>query len=1192
MEDRRALALAEHLENATACDDLYHGLLTRHAAIDDEQERIALQADLCQHAILRGDLATASDLARSLPRALALGYEAAIHFVRGDLPGAQRWLGGALALLKRSDRLGWGAVAPILALVRASVRDNAAQVEAKRLLAVCATDGQRGAARAFRTLLRYLGQPAENRKRLHVYQLGPRVGAWEILLSALTVHLCFPQPLPRAGFAQRLARNAISWQLAGYTWLARQAYLLASELSPEQTATEMQLQAFDATVLTRGARELSLWSLIEPKPEWERTLEALDRVSDTVSHAEVREQRAAWFIDMVDGRFGRPALQELGAPGGGFAQRRVSLSELYAVRDSLPEEDRAVLRCSVERRDGERSLTQEAYEALVGHPRVFNGARGQAAVEVVRGVCRVETEDDAGHIRLRVHPEGADLGINVAVESETRLTVYRVTEAMQRVMTILPRGARIPKAQEPQLLRVLAKLAQTIEVRSPELGAERRVDADATPCLRISPASGAWAVALGVRPFRGRGRFFFAGQGRPSVTLQENGQLLRCERDFALERARVDALIAHCPTLQPEADDDAPREDAETWILGEEAVLTLLAELRDAGSECALEWPESRPMRLSGSVGKMSLRGRLRVVKGWYLATGGVSIDDVTEVALNDLARAPALAKGRFLRLPDGAYLEVEERMRRVMAALRSGPLAGRSGAALRFHPGAVGALRELTSQEAGLQVDDEVRGWIERVERASRAEHELPAGLHAVLRPYQVEGFRWLRRLTELGLGACLSDDMGLGKTLQIIALLLTRTEGPALVVAPTSVCSNWLREIQRFAPSLRPCEYFGPEREEVLDALAEDRVGKVVIVSYALLQQDAQRLTAVPWRTAVLDEAQLIKNPDTLRARAAFRLRAEQRIAATGTPVENHLGDLWSIFHFLNPGLLGASDDFMRRFVRPGERSADPLPAGELRQMVRPYILRRLKHDVLPELPPVTEVTHEVRLSADDALRYALLRRRIHDKLFTPHGKKNNKLEVLAELTRLRRFCCHPRLVFPDANEESAKIQVFLDLVDELRENGHRALVFSQYVDFLSLVRDRLDERAVSYEYLDGAVPKAQRGRRVDAFQSGHATLFLISLKAGGFGLNLTAADYVIHLDPWWNPAVETQATDRAHRIGQTRPVTVYRLVTKDTIEEKIIALHGAKERLASDLLEGGELAGQLGMEDLVALISGDDA
>ncbi|HXK20522.1 MAG TPA: DEAD/DEAH box helicase, partial [Polyangiaceae bacterium] len=369
--------------------------------------------------------------------------------------------------------------------------------------------------------------------------------------------------------------------------------------------------------------------------------------------------------------------------------------------------------------------------------------------------------------------------------------------------------------------------------------------------------------------------------------------------------------------------------------------------------------------------------------------------------------------------------------------------------------------------------------------------------------------------------------------------------------------------------------------------DQLREAGRGKLLIVSYALLQQDQAKLTELSFGTAVLDEAQFIKNSQSLRAQAAFRIQAEQRIAATGTPVENHSADLWSIFHFINPGLLGDFADFNRRFVKPIEREGGPAPEELLRRVIEPYVLRRLKRDVLQELPPLTELSHEIVLSADETARYAILRKQIHDKLFTSWGKRENKIEVLAEITRLRRFCCHPRLVFPDAELESSKIQAFLLLVEELSENGHRALVFSQFVDFLDIVRTQLEERRVSYEYLDGSTPQAERQKRVDAFQNGSASLFLISLKAGGFGLNLTAADYVIHLDPWWNPAVESQATDRAHRIGQQRRVTVYRLITKNTIEEKIVELHAKKRGLARTLLDGGVKAEKLSAAELVRLI-----
>ncbi|HET9954440.1 MAG TPA: DEAD/DEAH box helicase, partial [Polyangiaceae bacterium] len=272
---------------------------------------------------------------------------------------------------------------------------------------------------------------------------------------------------------------------------------------------------------------------------------------------------------------------------------------------------------------------------------------------------------------------------------------------------------------------------------------------------------------------------------------------------------------------------------------------------------------------------------------------------------------------------------------------------------------------------------------------------------------------------------------------------------------------------------------------------------------------------------------------------------------------------------------------------YLNPIERDGDSERRAELRARMQPFILRRTKQQVLQDLPSLTVIRHEVRLDEQEQLRYALLRRQIHDKLFTPHGRRQYKIEVFAELVRLRRFCCHPRLVFPDATLESSKLRVLLDLVEELRENGHRALVFSQFVDFLDLVREVLNERGIRYEYLDGSTPKEQRQARVAAFQNGTAELFLISLKAGGFGLNLTGADYVIHLDPWWNPAVEAQATDRAHRIGQLRPVTVYRLVTKDTIEENMVALYADKRALADGILEDTDLAARLDFDDVSRLL-----
>jgi superfamily II DNA or RNA helicase len=1188
--------LRECLETGSACQELYGWLSARFADMPEGDEQQELAGLLCEHAVLRGKLDAIPKYMLHLPRGSALGHAAAWAFLTGDLALAQARLDElfGVALRARTDaasRRGplpqCGAVAPLLALLLCARDTEAATALAKRLLAVGTSEPERAAGRAFRLLLRYLEEPETEHERIDVHALTTEGSLWETLLFAHNVELHQKQVETRARWAQHVVRRAVPWHAAGYVWIARQALRLAVALNPEYAQQELErlggLPALDASAL-------SVWELVAPKPEWQKTLQALAAVSDTASEAAEASLRAVWFVDMADGSLSRPALSELRLDSGGWNQgRRLSLSELHQFKEQLPVEDQRVLDATRELVEGRREFLPEAAERLVGHPRVQNGARGTARVEVVRGSCRVEAEEEAGYIRVVVEPAGAKLGVNVVPEGEERLVVYRVTEAMQRVIAVLPHGVRVPLAQKAEVMRVLGKLSQSVEVQSPELGAERLVEADATPCLRFALHAGAWQVQAGVRPFGSQGRFFVAGVGRTSLSFVGGGQRLRCERDFAAERAAVDGLIAACPSLglaPEEQEEGRPAHEIDNWVLGEEAVLVLLSELRASGVKHELEWPESNRMRLRGD-GRSSLRGRLRVNKGWYLATGGLRIDDVNEVTLNELVHAPALAGGRFVRLENGDYVELEERIRRVISALAASAARAKPKGDLQLHAGAVAVLDELAGD--GFELDAEATGWLERVKNVANATFDPPTTLQADLRPYQLDGFRWLCRLTELGLGACLADDMGLGKTVQILALLLLRSDqGPALVVAPTSVCSNWAREAGRFAPSLKVLEYTGDNRDALLEELRQDGKGKLLVCSYALLQQDQAKLTELAWGTAVLDEAQFIKNAQSLRAQAAFRIDAKQRIAATGTPVENHAADLWSIFHFINPGLLGDFTDFNRRFVKPIERDGAQTPEELLRRVIQPYVLRRLKRDVLQELPPLTELSHEVQLSADETARYTLLRKQIHDKLFTSWGKRENKIEVLAEITRLRRFCCHPRLVFPDADLESSKISAFLELVEELRENGHRALVFSQFVDFLGLVREQLEERQVTYEYLDGSTPQAERQKRVDAFQNGSSSLFLISLKAGGFGLNLTAADYVIHLDPWWNPAVESQATDRAHRIGQTRRVTVYRLITKNTIEEKIVQLHAKKRSLAKTLLDGGEKAEKLSADELIRLIT----
>lgn len=406
-------------------------------------------------------------------------------------------------------------------------------------------------------------------------------------------------------------------------------------------------------------------------------------------------------------------------------------------------------------------------------------------------------------------------------------------------------------------------------------------------------------------------------------------------------------------------------------------------------------------------------------------------------------------------------------------------------------------------------------------------------------------------------------------------------KREGPVLVVAPRSLIHNWLAEARRFAPSLRTLAYVGAER---ISLASQIEALDLIITTYGTVRNDYLELQAITFDLVILDEAQAIKNADSQASKACRALNARQRFALTGTPVENHLGELWAIFEYLSPGLLGTRNHFGRLVAREGGIDL-------LQRALRPLILRRTKAQVLSELPPKTELTLRIPLSGDEAARYAELRdhyrNSLRDRIAT-EGLDKSRMHVLEALLRLRQAACHPGLLDPSRRgESSSKLEALLDHLEEVAGEGHKVLVFSQFVQLLTIVRDRLDKLGLAYAYLDGATVRRQE--EIERFQNDPDTkLFLVSLKAGGFGLNLTAADFVFILDPWWNPAVEAQAIDRAHRIGQTRPVFAYRLIAEGTVEEKILDLHAQKRRLAEAIIAADEAPGPLTAEDLELLLS----
>jgi superfamily II DNA or RNA helicase len=533
----------------------------------------------------------------------------------------------------------------------------------------------------------------------------------------------------------------------------------------------------------------------------------------------------------------------------------------------------------------------------------------------------------------------------------------------------------------------------------------------------------------------------------------------------------------------------------------------------------------------------------------------------------------------RFIPLKDGSYAEADpEQLRRAADLLEeAGALPGKSKTRLPLYQAV--ALDLLADLGEFAEVEAKARKAIRELTDSSQLPAtEPPRGLVATLRHYQEAGLSWLWFLHRHGLSGILADDMGLGKTLQALALLLLAKEKdgkkPSLVVAPTSVLANWEREAERFTPELSVFIWHGQDRRERADQLAEV---DLVLTSYALVRRDGEELSKVGFRYVVLDEAQNIKNAGSATAQACKSLGCEHRLALTGTPLENRLSELWSIFDFLMPGFLGSASSFGDRYEHPIQVAGDEEVRQRLKRRISPFVLRRLKTEVAKDLPPKTESVAYCEMDAGQAALYREVleesRRKVYETI-EKVGFKRSRVSILAALMRLRQVCCDPRLLkLPPTTSlpGSAKLERFADLVSDLLAEGHRALVFSQFTEMLELLKRQADEKGIQYQYLDGRTK--DRMARVDAFNRDDGPpIFFISLKAGGTGLNLTAADYVIHYDPWWNPAVEDQATDRTHRIGQTKAVISYKLITKGTVEEKILTLQRRKKELAAGVLGGG--------------------
>ena len=485
---------------------------------------------------------------------------------------------------------------------------------------------------------------------------------------------------------------------------------------------------------------------------------------------------------------------------------------------------------------------------------------------------------------------------------------------------------------------------------------------------------------------------------------------------------------------------------------------------------------------------------------------------------------------------------------------------------------------------------DNSFEALINKINSISEKEYELPEGLTVKLRPYQEDGFRWLSALKDNGFGGLLADEMGLGKTLQVISLMgSSLRDGRCLVVCPASLVYNWDSEIHKFMPNLKTRIISGAAKErEIL--ITESHKDEILITSYDMLKRDIQHYENLRFDIEIIDEAQYIKNAGTSASRSVKSIQASFRIALTGTPIENRLSELWSIFDYILPGFFSSYNHFRKMYETPITRDQDDLVQRDLTSMISPFVLRRLKKDVLKDLPDKLEQVYYAKLEGEQKKLYdsrvAALKNSLSKQ--TDEQFKENKMVVLAELTKLRQLCCEPSLLYDSYKGNSNKKDMCLDMIQEAVDAGHKILLFSQFTTMLDELTTLMEERGIRYHLLTGSTPQKSRAQMVSSFQDDDVPVFCISLKAGGTGLNLTAADVVIHYDPWWNTAVENQATDRAHRIGQTNVVSVYRLIMKETIEERILEMQNQKKDLAEGILSGdGISSSSLTRDDLLAIL-----
>ena len=997
------------------------------------------------------------------------------------------------------------------------------------------------------------------------------------------------------GYADNHINNCYALLLANYFALSKDTLDRLNGLQPSTTIMMHELSPY-MTVSTKVKDEFTslyggrpLLANIRRKASWEFLLGEINaQLGKTVAE---HPRRIIYFLNRLN--LSGVVEQVEKSPGnwkeGQLLSAKVMLNEGY---DSMDVNDSRIA-MQLAHKEEWQTDADILVPNLIDTDRLFCGVEylpDRILANIVKQPPYIEFSGQGDKIVIssnaKLTPTGIPRKHTVTVNSYT-YTLVSLNPLQRDILGKLLAKRTFPASAAPSLRKTIESLNGIIEIRENILnGIEAKAfESNGQLVIRIEPVDREYKMTAFAAPLpEGISRLVPAIGEEYVYDEDERGQTHCVHRNMVREEENFQRLIDYAEQSQLEF------SNYNECNLGEERNLLHFLSFCHRHQDCyMMEWPNGQILKFKGILTEKDIDIEVKSDVEWFAVEGNVKVNGQAMSLDALLAACCNETYDGFVRIGENEYLQMTETLRRHLAELDAVLSVGERKKK-RVPKYLVGALATALEQ-MNHNTDSGYRDFMLKMKEAYERDIPLPNGLTATLRPYQEDGYRWMKRLDGWGAGACLADDMGLGKTIQALAFILSKGDkGTSLVVAPKSVIPNWVVEIEKFAPQMNAVVL--NDAHDRTKAVDEAGNYTLILCTYGVLTTEAELLSSKAWNVVCLDEAQQIKNRSTQVSQAAMNLNAESRIILTGTPLQNHIGELWNLMQFINPGLLGRWNVFRDTYVNS---PLDEEHRQMLKEMTQPFILRRTKHQVLNDLPEKLEGVHYVTMSENELNVYETMRSQVELKFKKGKTKaekaavKDLDISYFEELMKLRLISCDMHLVYDRWKEPSTKITALMDILETLMgmpENN--ILVFSQFTSFLARIRPELEQRHWEYLYLDGQTPMKKRLTMVEQFQHGEKRLFLSSLKAGGLGINLTAANYVILLDPWWNPAIEAQATDRAYRIGQKRCVSVIRLISEHTIEEKILRLHEKKQLLSDEVLNGTSESYKLTYEDVLDMVA----